>query len=228
MTVFPYPAGDPMAAARYAADLDAVVGVGRRQAGPGQFSLSPRSLQGSEDLPGRLVLPSPNGSAICWQLTRGGVACVGACLRNATVVAAWICSRRPAIVTVIAAGERWSDVSLRPAAEDLLGAGAVISALVGRSLAGGRTGLARLPGRAGQGARCRGGHGERQGTDRARLPRRRDRRCRTGRELVGPSATQRPRLRRRPPRGRPVVSGSDGSFNPNARWQFPPNPPLPR
>jgi 2-phosphosulfolactate phosphatase len=35
-------------------------------------------------------------------------------------------------VSVIAAGERWSDGSLRPALEDLLGAGAVIVHLAGQ------------------------------------------------------------------------------------------------
>jgi len=35
-------------------------------------------------------------------------------------------------VTVIAAGERWPDDSLRPAFEDILGAGAIISHLQGR------------------------------------------------------------------------------------------------
>jgi 2-phosphosulfolactate phosphatase len=79
-----------------------------------------------------LVLPSPNGSAIAAAAASGTV--VAACLRNARAVAAWIAGNRgdrpAAPVTVIAAGERWPDGSLRPALEDLLGAGAVISALV--------------------------------------------------------------------------------------------------
>jgi 2-phosphosulfolactate phosphatase len=76
--------------------------------------------------PERLVLPSPNGSAIA--ATADGVV-VAACLRNASAVAEWLRARAASPVTVIAAGERWPDGSLRPALEDLLGAGAVLSAL---------------------------------------------------------------------------------------------------
>lgn len=80
-------------------------------------------------MPARLVLPSPNGSAIA-SATAGTV--VAACLRNATAVARWLGFRLAdsgTAVTVIAAGERWPDGSLRPALEDLLGAGALLSAL---------------------------------------------------------------------------------------------------
>jgi 2-phosphosulfolactate phosphatase len=81
----------------------------------------------------RLVLPSPNGSAISSAAASGPATVVAACLRNARAAGAWLTRRslgtpdRPA--TVIAAGERWGDGSLRPALEDLLGAGAVIAAL---------------------------------------------------------------------------------------------------
>jgi 2-phosphosulfolactate phosphatase len=71
----------------------------------------------------------PNGSSIV--AAAEGVV-VAACLRNVSAVAAWVserCARDGAPVTVIAAGERWPDGSLRPAVEDLLGAGAVLAAL---------------------------------------------------------------------------------------------------
>lgn len=131
--VYPYP-WDPAGAASYAAERDAVVAVGRSVAGPGQPSLSPLSLRAGA-VPRRLVLPSPNGSALAFALADTDTAVgasplvVGACLRNASVVARWIAGRGAGSVAVLAAGERWPDGTLRPAVEDLWGAGAVLRAL---------------------------------------------------------------------------------------------------
>ncbi|WP_377641448.1 2-phosphosulfolactate phosphatase [Oryzobacter terrae] len=113
-----------------AAALGAVCAVGRSVAGPGEVSLSPASVLAAEPVP-RLVLPSPNGSAICEVLADLGVEVVGGALRNATAVDSRLAGR-PGPVGVVAAGERWvGDGSLRPAVEDLWGAGAVVDALVG-------------------------------------------------------------------------------------------------
>jgi 2-phosphosulfolactate phosphatase len=104
----------------------AVLAVGRRAASAGHpWSLSPAALRAAP-APERLVLPSPNGSAIA-AAAPPGVTVVAACLRNATAVGRWVARRAPA-VTVVPAGERWPDGSLRPALEDLLGAGAVVAA----------------------------------------------------------------------------------------------------
>jgi 2-phosphosulfolactate phosphatase len=93
------------------------------------WSLSPAALARAPFTP-RLVLPSPNGSAIA-AAARGVV--VAACLRNAAAGATWALQHgygteeRP--IAVIASGERWPDGSLRPALEDGLGAGAVLGPL---------------------------------------------------------------------------------------------------
>jgi 2-phosphosulfolactate phosphatase len=107
----------------------AVLAVGRREVTDAvPWSLSPDALRRAP-APPRLVLPSPNGSAIAAAAT--GVV-VAASLRNAATVGRWLRERgygtdKP--LAVVPAGERWPDGSLRPAMEDLLGAGAVLTAL---------------------------------------------------------------------------------------------------
>jgi len=125
--VYPYPwatAGAPS----YAEQRGAVLARGRREGlASGGVSLSPASF-GDVDGIERVVLPSPNGSTISFALAGAGVRVVGASLRNATAVGRWL-SAVEGRVSLVAAGERWPDGSLRPAAEDLWGAGAVLSAL---------------------------------------------------------------------------------------------------
>lgn len=122
--VLPYRWRDETAA-RYAAEQGAIL-VGSRSACG--YSLSPSSLAAIPPAT-RLVLPSPNGAALSLQAAAVGTT-VAACLRNAVAVARFVGSLgRP--VAVIACGERWPDGSLRPAWEDLVGAGAVIAELSG-------------------------------------------------------------------------------------------------
>ncbi|MFC0843351.1 2-phosphosulfolactate phosphatase [Streptomyces noboritoensis] len=128
--VFPYRWRDETAAV-FADQVGAGLAVGRSRATESSpWSLSPAALRRAPFTP-RLVLPSPNGSTIA--ASAGESTVVAACLRNASAVGQWLADRgygtaeRP--VVVIASGERWPDGSLRPALEDLLGAGAVIAAL---------------------------------------------------------------------------------------------------
>ena len=124
--VHPFASGDRRAAGEAARTLGAEL-AGRRRDRAARYSLSPVSLSA---IPAgtRLLLPSPNGSAISAET--GTRPTLAGCLRNARAVAA-----RAAVlaggggVTVIPAGERWPDGSLRPAIEDLIGAGAVLDAL---------------------------------------------------------------------------------------------------
>ena len=124
----PWQAAD---AAAYAAERGATLAVGRREGRvTGSVSLSPASFVDASDLT-RVVLPSPNGSTIALALADAGVTVVGASLRNAGAVAGWLRGRPAATVSVVAAGEQWPDGHLRPAVEDLWGAGAVLAALGG-------------------------------------------------------------------------------------------------
>ncbi|MEP0911525.1 2-phosphosulfolactate phosphatase [Leptolyngbya sp. FACHB-711] len=121
--VYPYQYKDDSVTA-FAESINAKLA---NQRGGNGYSLSPASLlsvpQGL-----RLVLPSPNGSAL--SLSTGKTPTLAGCLRNgrAVALAAMAYGRKIAIVP---AGEKWSDGSLRPAFEDWIGAGAIIRYLSG-------------------------------------------------------------------------------------------------
>ncbi|HET6985068.1 MAG TPA: 2-phosphosulfolactate phosphatase [Kribbella sp.] len=129
--VYPYRWRDETAVA-YAKQYDAVLAVGRSEAGPGEVSLSAVTIRRAQGIE-RLVLPSPNGSTISQQLSDSGATVIAVSLRNRAAAAAWVnerCGEDPDLkVVAIAAGERWKDGSLRPAVEDLWGAGGFLSAL---------------------------------------------------------------------------------------------------
>jgi 2-phosphosulfolactate phosphatase len=111
---------------------DAYLAVPRPAIGPDQpFSLSPVSLFGLR-AGDRLVLPSPNGSHLCALAAERYEHVLAGCLRNAVAVARaarTLAGERP--IALIAAGERRRDAedALRPAVEDLVGAGAILAAL---------------------------------------------------------------------------------------------------
>ncbi len=124
-SVLPYRWRDDSAAA-FAKEKQAQLAHGRRS--KSGYSLSPASLR---TIPAgtALVLPSPNGSTLSF--TANHARTFTACLRNAPAVAKHL-AKSAAGVAVIAAGEQWSDQTLRPCVEDWIGAGAVLSLLPGR------------------------------------------------------------------------------------------------
>lgn len=131
MRVHPFPWGEQ--AADYARRVGAVAAVGRRAMTAEQpWSLSPAALA-SAPVVADLVLPSPNGSAICAAASATGLPVVAACLRNARAVGHWLrhhgYGTTSAPIGVIASGERWPDGTLRPALEDQLGAALVLDTL---------------------------------------------------------------------------------------------------
>ncbi len=117
-------------AAAHGTAADGTVQAGRRD-GPGP-SLRPSSLLGLA--PGTLLaLPSPNGASLCAAAARHDAVVMAGCLRNATAVAVDAVARAAGgPIGVVPAGERWPDDTLRVAAEDALGAGAVVAGLTGR------------------------------------------------------------------------------------------------
>jgi 2-phosphosulfolactate phosphatase len=98
------------------------------------YSLSPESLT---RLPSgcSLVLPSPNGATLTLEASKHCKNILTGCLRNARSIAQRAESYG-AVISVIAAGERWKDEnnSLRPALEDIFGAGAILASFGDNSL----------------------------------------------------------------------------------------------
>ncbi len=127
--VLPY-RWDDDGVARFAQRHDAQVLADGRHRGQ---ALSPARLLGLASGT-RVALPSPNGSALAFAARDHGARHVLAgCLRNARATArrAQELAGPSGVVTVLGAGERWRGETgpLRPAVEDLLGAGAVLAAL---------------------------------------------------------------------------------------------------
>jgi 2-phosphosulfolactate phosphatase len=131
--VLPYRWGDDEGARALAVARGATLALARSRAGPGQVSLSPRSVRDALDLQD-LVLPSPNGATISAALAPEVPEVVAVSLRNRRAAAARLLARRaecPGLrLAVVCSGERWPDGSLRPAVEDQWGAGALIGLLL--------------------------------------------------------------------------------------------------
>jgi 2-phosphosulfolactate phosphatase len=127
--VLPLPWGDERG-------VDVAQRAGATLAGPrgaGGWSLSPASLR---QLPAgtRLALPSANGATLCALAQRSGADVLAGCLRNAAAIART--AHRLACggpIGLVPAGERWElpGEPLRPALEDVIGAGAIAAALAG-------------------------------------------------------------------------------------------------
>lgn len=126
--VVPIPAQHPDPQA-FAQSNNALLAGTREQwvNGQSQFCLSPQSIEKLAKKQ-RLALTSANGAALSLLATNTPVL-VG-CLRNARAIAE-AAMRLGSAIAVIPAGERWPDNSLRPAWEDLIGAGAIINELDG-------------------------------------------------------------------------------------------------
>jgi 2-phosphosulfolactate phosphatase len=115
------------------APLDTYALAKDRRDDDARLTLSPAST--ARVRPGdRLALWSANGAAVV-AACRSAPCVILGCLRNRTAAAA--ACRDAAHVTVVACAERWSSVGIghgvRPSLEDWLGAGAIVSALDGRT-----------------------------------------------------------------------------------------------
>lgn len=128
-----FPCADQQIGRRLADATGSELAVGRHEQDDSHpWSLSPASIVAARSVE-HLVLPSPNGSAISADVAETGTPVLAACLRNASAVVSFLLDHDLATplapVGVVASGERWSDGSLRPAIEDLFGAGLVLAGL---------------------------------------------------------------------------------------------------
>lgn len=123
--VYPYPWKDESAIA-YGNEKGAIVASTERRLKSNGYSLSPCSLKDIEQ-GARLVLPSPNGSAISFRAKDSGAAVFSGCFRNMAATAR--ACRHFRRILVIPCSERWPNGTLRPAVEDLVAAGGIISYL---------------------------------------------------------------------------------------------------
>lgn len=92
------------------------------------LELSPATVRSNST--NHISLWSRNGALVAIAAAATGGTVIAASLRNASAAARLAIARaddRP--IGVIAAGERWPDGTLRPAEEDLIGAGAVLRSL---------------------------------------------------------------------------------------------------
>jgi 2-phosphosulfolactate phosphatase len=134
--IYPYP--PYLDGENYAEKVGAEYILGRREATEmGKPTLSPVSFQ-HEHAKKKYVLSSLNGAFCTWIAAEVPALLIGSLLNAASVAstANQISYITKANITVIPCGEQWSDGrenedSLRPAMEDYLGAGAILSNLEG-------------------------------------------------------------------------------------------------
>jgi 2-phosphosulfolactate phosphatase len=135
--IYPYPPN--LDGSVYAEKVGAEYILGRAEAAKkGKPTLSPVSFN-YESANKKYVLSSLNGAFCTWIASKVPALLIGALLNAAAVasIANQVRSKTGANITVVPCGEQWSEVSedennLRPAIEDYLGAGAILSNLEGK------------------------------------------------------------------------------------------------
>ncbi|PLR86816.1 2-phosphosulfolactate phosphatase [Bacillus canaveralius] len=135
--IFPYPPN--LDGNKYAKQIGAEYILGRSEAAQlGLPTLSPISFD-YNNKNRKYVLTSLNGAFCTWIASDVPALLIGSLLNAANVaaVANKLSLEKKANITVVACGELWSDVkehedTLRPALEDYLGAGAILSYLNGK------------------------------------------------------------------------------------------------